>query len=72
MAYPNPTTGEIYINCGTSNVKVEIFNVMGQQIDRFISSSALVNYQIKEDGVYVVRVFTEHGIQSQQVIVSPF
>ncbi len=70
MVYPNPTTGRITIVCGASDVNVEIFSVMGLQIDRFISSSARVNYQIEEEGVYIIRMFTEHGVQSQKLIVS--
>lgn len=68
--YPNPTSGKVYIACGMSNVRIEIFSVLGQQIDRFISSSALVNYEIEEEGVYLIRVFTEDGVQSQKLIVS--
>ena len=72
QAYPNPTTGKITIACGGPDVRVDIYSVLGQRIDSFISHSAFVNYQIEEEGVYVVKVFTNHGIQSQRVIVSPF
>jgi hypothetical protein len=68
--YPNPSSGSINIVCGEANVRVEIFSVLGRQIDSFTSSSALVNYQIEEEGMYMIHVYTAHGVQTQKVIVS--
>ena len=72
QVFPNPSTGKINIVCGAANVRVEIYTVLGQQIDHFLSTSREVNYQIKEDGVYMIRVLTEEGIQIQKVVVHRF
>ena len=57
--YPNPTTGEIWVdrNSASSNMEIEVFNVSGQRIDRlYFGPEEKIRIRIQgAPGVYLLQ-----------------
>jgi len=75
--YPNPTKGELIINSEQLTMNnVEVFDVMGRQVQRFefnVSSSnpnpqTEINISVLPTGVYFIRIQTEDGTVTKKVV----
>ena len=68
--YPNPTSGELYINA-TSMQHVTVFNTMGQVVmSQDVDTDAIVlNMGQFESGVYMVKVDTVDGSSVKRITV---
>ena len=68
--YPNPTSGDLYINA-TAMKHVTVFNAMGQMVlDQEVSGDSMVlNMGQLESGVYMVKVTTETGSNVKRINV---
>ncbi len=68
--YPNPTSGELYINAEAMK-QVTVYNAMGQMVlDQEVSGDNMVlNMGQFESGVYMVKVTTETGSSVKRINV---
>ena len=71
--YPNPTSGEVYINSketSKNGFTIEVFNPIGQIVSKKLSDS-LSNFKIdlknQESGIYIVRIISDKGISSRHI-----
>ena len=73
LLYPNPSNGSITIDAGEKAIgSVRVFNHLGQlmkEITDLNITKQEVNLSNLADGVYTIRVTTEHGIQSIPVVI---
>lgn len=68
QVYPNPSSGVIHIVAG-KNSEIEIYSVLGQKLDHFKTIQEIVDYEIQNEGVFVIHVFAENKWQSKIVVV---
>ena len=72
-AYPNPTSGKLFINSETHVIyDVKVFSINGQMIQQLEfnqGNSEPVEINIDQNGVYLVRISTEAGIVNRKVLV---
>jgi len=74
--YPNPTSGEVFIELPSSNLNADIsvFNVVGEKItDVSIVSFGESKYTLylgdKPKGIYFIRVQTEQGMTTEKLVL---
>ena len=63
---PNPTTGDLHVNCHTSLVTdIDVFDVYGKKLSSNhlipTSSNHLINISHLQAGIYFVKITTEQG-----------
>jgi hypothetical protein len=73
--YPNPTSGSLYLvfQDNVENVNVIITDIAGKVINMASGSNVKeieVNTNSFTEGLYVVRIQTQEGIQSQKIVVA--
>ncbi|MFK8039422.1 MAG: T9SS type A sorting domain-containing protein [Crocinitomicaceae bacterium] len=73
LAYPNPTSGKVMIDLDPSstNVKVELFNSMGQLISsQDYSGSKQINFEIDSPkGMYLLKLSQSSGMNSMIKVI---
>ncbi len=67
VIYPNPATNMIRISSPNQLINVEIFNYVGQSL--YEGNSTEINTSNFESGVYVIRVETAVGIETQKLTI---
>lgn len=74
--YPNPTSGEVYIDLPSSNINsdISVFNVVGEKItDVSIESQGESKYTLnlgdKPKGIYFIRIQTEQGLTTEKLVL---
>ena len=68
---PNPVKDQLFINTGNMNVKeISLVNYVGQTMLRTIpiSTSTILDLSKFNAGVYYVRILTNEGVVTEQVI----
>ncbi|MEZ0129387.1 T9SS type A sorting domain-containing protein, partial [Flavobacterium sp. LBUM151] len=68
--YPNPTKGNVTINCDNTIKKIELFDVQGRILQTKIenNNNAQLNISNKANGLYFIRITTENGVSVEKVI----
>ncbi|WP_445454760.1 T9SS type A sorting domain-containing protein [Flavobacterium sp. 25HG05S-40] len=69
-AYPNPTNGILHIEAEAAIYKIECYDVLGRQVftNSYNSDKVQVNLLTLNKGSYLVRIFTDEGIQNFNII----
>jgi hypothetical protein len=72
--YPNPTDGllNIDLNTLTEDVSIDVFNIVGQQVQSVQNARNLATLDLSNvsNGVYFVRISNDAAVISKKVIVS--
>ena len=74
--YPNPTTGEFYLEFGSDEhgvSKIEIYNSIGQLVktERFYNSFNKIDLKNEKDGIYVIKhTFLDNKVTYYKIIKS--
>ncbi len=68
--YPNPSNGEFTILLPTENAEIIVLNTLGQQVLKTQATQKTTRVQLKENGIYIVRITTELGTTSRKIVVS--
>jgi Leucine-rich repeat (LRR) protein len=68
--YPNPTKGNVNINCDNTIKRVELFDVQGRILQTKIESNNSTQLDIsnKANGLYFIRITTENGVKVEKLI----
>lgn len=68
--YPNPTNGNVNINCSTSIRQIELFDVQGRILQTKIedNNTAQLDLSHKANGLYFIRITTEAGVKVEKVV----
>ena len=68
--YPNPTNGILNVNYSEIISKIQIVNLLGQQvfIKNFNSNETQIDMQFLPSGTYLVRVFSDEKVKSIKVV----
>lgn len=68
--YPNPTKGNVNINCDTAVKYIELFDVEGRLLQTSIENSNTTKFDIsnKQNGLYFIRITTEKGSKVEKLI----
>ena len=68
--YPNPTNGILNINYSSQITKVDLTNVLGQQVlsENINDKNAKIDLQFLPKGTYLVKVFTNNTFITIKVI----
>lgn len=64
--YPNPTQGDLKINSKTTIHKVEVYNVLGEQV--LVTSSDRIDLSEQTNGIYFLKIHIDSNIISRKVI----
>jgi hypothetical protein len=67
VVYPNPATNMIFISSPNQINNVVIFNYVGQSV--YQGNSSEINTSNFESGVYIIRIETVNGIETQKVTI---
>lgn len=68
--YPNPTKGNVTINCSNTIQSVQLFDVQGRllQTDLINQNNTVIDITGKANGVYFLKVTSEKGIIVQKIV----
>ena len=71
--YPNPTTGEIFLEAPGSIAEITVYNVVGEQVfstdtNRFQSFNHIDLSELAK-GVYFMAITTEDGLYTKKIVV---
>ncbi len=68
--YPNPVENQLHITANDVITKIEIFNIMGQQIKLIESNSNEMQADLSElsSSTYIIKVYSEQKVQTIKVI----
>lgn len=74
-AYPNPTTGSLYVDLEGSNKieSIQVLDLAGQiqmEVSNVASSNTHVDLSSLTNGYYIVQIATEKGLATQKVILT--
>ena len=53
--YPNPSSGQFYINCNAQGITLEIFKVNGENVQTIELSNSQNQISLEQSGVYILR-----------------
>ncbi|MGY8989922.1 MAG: zinc-dependent metalloprotease [Flavobacteriales bacterium] len=69
--YPNPTTGNIFINTSEKVISISVYNIIGKRvIFTEIFTSNTIDISSLEIGVYFFNIRTNNGIHVEKIILS--
>ncbi|MDP2160310.1 MAG: T9SS type A sorting domain-containing protein [Flavobacterium sp.] len=68
--YPNPVTNELNISIadGKTIERISIYSLVGQLVRTIEGNTTVVNMSDFSDGIYLVKVQTDHGVIDQKII----
>lgn len=66
--YPNPTSGEININCNDKINSIIIYSLAGNIIKKYETPGSKLNLDVAQ-GAYIIKIVTEYSMESQVIIV---
>ena len=72
QVFPNPTSGQLRIEVPKGYTKLALFDATGRmvlQLPNTSYSSVQLDLSPLDNGVYILRAYTDEGIQSQRIIV---
>lgn len=71
VLYPNPTTGMLYIETGSAENMVTVFNAIGEAVttQQANTSRIAIDLSAQTNGVYFVQVTNEHGTYFEKVVL---
>jgi hypothetical protein len=68
--FPNPTSGLVYIQSNHNAAKlVEIIDMSGNVLDTYSKLPKSIDFSPAENGTYLIRVVSVHGVFVQKVVV---
>lgn len=72
--YPNPSTGNVYLNLNNNKINVSsarIIDVLGKTIQEIpLEGKALINIQIETKGFYIIKLYNPQGnVANQKLII---
>jgi hypothetical protein len=70
--YPNPTNGELNIECANAFTKVDVYNLQGQRVKtQTINATQEFRLDLGDfvKGLYLVRIKTNDGFKQQKLII---
>ncbi len=68
--YPNPSTGEFYLNGVSEFQTIEVLNSLGQQVEKMVGNSkSILSFSIENKGVYLVRLTSDSGAQTTKRVI---
>ncbi len=67
--YPNPTSGKFTIQLPLTSAEIIITDFLGRQVMNMKTTQNNPEFQLMEDGVYIISVHTEQGSASCKLIV---
>ncbi len=73
MVYPNPSKGQLFINSDVTNAAVSVTNALGQTVytNTFNSlNNAKIDLGNVSEGIYTIRIQTENGVMTKNVMIS--
>lgn len=70
--YPNPTTGEVFIEMGTTgNYRVQVTNILGALVhESHRSGSAMLNLSDLDAGLYTLTISDGHSVNNTKLTIS--
>ena len=70
-AYPNPSNGKLFVQSDKYVIQnVKVFNINGQLLQEVeVGQSSLIEVDINEKGVYLLRVSTDAGVVNKKVLI---
>ncbi len=70
--YPNPTSGNFIFNSQLSKGELEIYNVMGECINRQIikSPNQQIDLSFAPNGIYFLQFKTEQGVATKKLVIN--
>lgn len=72
VLYPNPANQEVYVSAKNGNIfQIDVFDIKGRMVQSMNTNSILKRIDIAnlERGMYIVRVFTDKGIENLKLQV---
>lgn len=66
--YPNPTHGEVNINCNDKINSVILYSLSGSIIKKYETPDSKLSLDVAQ-GAYIIKIVTEYSIESQIIIV---
>lgn len=73
LVYPNPSKGQLFINSDVANATVSVINALGQTVytNNFTSlMNAKIDLGTVAEGVYTIRIQSENGVMTKNVMIS--
>ncbi len=66
--YPNPVSHSLNINTNTPDYEIEIYNSVGQKINRFLEVNGIVDVSALSSGLYFIRILTASASATQKFV----
>ena len=68
--YPNPTNGNVNINCNNTIKSIQLFDVQGRllQTDLVNQTSTVIDISNKSKGVYFLKIISDKGIGVEKIV----
>ncbi len=66
--YPNPTKGKLFIDSHNEDVKIEVYNSLGQLVLSKKTCSEKEQINLPNSGVFSIQLETNSGVREQRVI----
>ena len=68
--YPNPSKGNVNINCNNTIKSVQLFDVQGRllETDLINQTSAVIDISGKSNGVYFLKIISDKGIKVEKIV----
>ncbi len=67
--YPNPSSSFIFVNSPNNDIaKIEFFNSYSQSIKTVKNDFETIDISNLSSGVYIMKIYTEHGIMNKKII----
>jgi len=68
--FPNPTTGEIYINGILRDCFLEVFSIEGRKLESFnIKNNTAINLNLSS-GIYILKMTSEGKMKTQKIVIN--
>jgi hypothetical protein len=68
--YPNPTHGKFTLLLSIENADVKVINMIGQEVLSAKTTQKEMNFELNENGIYIVYVKTKLGTVTKKLVVN--
>lgn len=70
LVYPNPTKGNVNINCNTNIKSVQLFDVQGRllQAEMVNENQTAIDMSAQSNGVYFLKIISDKGIGVKKIV----